>query len=88
MKRIPPMPTNIPRDMISGQMIMISVRWGKGEIQMNEYITPKYETIGVAEKRKLLELMQSGLLNAFSPDDYVQVVMVLKRVAERLEEQR
>lgn len=55
---------------------------------MNEYITPKYETIGTAEKRKLLELMQSGLLNAFSYDDYVQIIEVLKRVAERLEEQR
>lgn len=54
---------------------------------MNEYITPKYETIGVAEKRKLHELMQSGLLNAFSPDDYVQVVMVFKRVVERLEQE-
>lgn len=55
---------------------------------MNEYITPKYKTIGVAEKRKLLELMQSSLLNAFSYDDYVRVVMVFKRVAERLEEQQ
>lgn len=52
---------------------------------MDECITPNYETISTTEKRKLLELMQSGLLNAFSPDDYVQVVMVLKRVAERLE---
>lgn len=54
---------------------------------MNEYITPKYETIGVAEKRKLHELMQSGLLNAFSHDDYVQVVMVFKRVVKRLEQE-
>lgn len=52
---------------------------------MSEYITPKYETIGVAEKRKLLELMQSGLLNAFSYDDYAQIVLVFKRVVERLE---
>lgn len=54
---------------------------------MNEYITPKYETIGVAEKRKLHELMQSSLLNAFSYDDYVQVVMVFKRVVKRLEQE-
>lgn len=54
---------------------------------MNEYITPKYETIGVAEKRKLHELMQSGLLNAFSPDDYVQVAMVFNRVVERLDDE-
>lgn len=81
------MPTNILRGMISGQMIMISVRWGKGEIQMNEYITLKYETIGVAEKRKLHELMQSSLLNAFSYDDYVQIIEVFKRVVERLDDE-
>lgn len=52
---------------------------------MSDHITPNYETIGTAEKRKLHELMQSSLLNAFSSDDYVQVVMVFKRVAERLE---
>lgn len=55
---------------------------------MNEYITPNYETISTMEKRKLLELIQSSLLNAFSHDDYVQVVMVFKRVVERLEEQQ
>ena len=54
---------------------------------MNEYITPKYETIGVAEKRKLHELMQSSLLNAFSYDDYVQIVMVFNRVVERLDDE-
>lgn len=52
---------------------------------MDKYITPKYKTIGVTEKRKLHELMQSSLLNAFSYDDYVQIIEVFKRVVERLE---
>ena len=32
---------------------------------MSEYITPNYETISVIQKRDLMELMGSSLLNAF-----------------------
>lgn len=53
---------------------------------MSEYITPKYETIGNDEKRKLLELMQSSLLNAFSHEDYYAVLGVFSRIVNRLEE--
>lgn len=52
---------------------------------MDEYITPRYETISNDEKRKLLELMQSGLLNAFSYEDYYDVIGVFSRIVNRLE---
>lgn len=53
---------------------------------MDEYIIPKYETIGNEEKRKLLELMNSSLIHAFSPDDYYTVMGVFSRIVNRLEE--
>ena len=52
---------------------------------MSEYITPNYETINNIQKRDLLELMHSTLLNAFSEQDYYDVIRVFARIIERLE---
>ena len=52
---------------------------------MSEYITPNYETISVIQKRDLMELMGSSLLNAFSEQDYFDVLQIFNRVIERLE---
>ena len=52
---------------------------------MSEYITPNYETISVMQKRELMELMSSSLLNAFSEQDYFDVLQIFSRVVERLE---
>ena len=53
----------------------------------SEWITPNYETISVTEKRQLCELMNSTLLNAFSRQDFIDVLSVFQRVIERLEVQ-
>lgn len=53
----------------------------------DEYIVPKYETITAEEKRKLLEMMNSSLLHAFTKEDYYAVLAVIRRVVDRLEEQ-
>lgn len=52
---------------------------------MNEYITPNYETISVRQKSDLIKLMNSSLLNAFSEEDYSDVLAIFKRIIERLE---
>lgn len=52
---------------------------------MSEYITPNYETISVIQKRELMELMRSSLLNAFSEQDYYDVLVIFQRIIERLE---
>ena len=52
---------------------------------MSEYITPNYETISVMQKRELMELIGSSLLNAFSEQDYFDVLQIFNRVIERLE---
>ena len=52
---------------------------------MSEYITPNYETISVIQKRELMELMGSSLLNGFSEQDYFDVLQIFSRVVERLE---
>ena len=52
---------------------------------MSEYITPNYETISVMQKRELMELMSSSLLNAFSEQDYFDVLQIFSRVVDRLE---
>lgn len=54
---------------------------------MNEYITPKYETIGVVEQRKIRELYTSSLLNAFTHEDYLKAIALIARVVDRLEGQ-
>lgn len=53
----------------------------------SEYITPKYETITAAEKRKLLELFNSSLIHAFSRKDYLDVIAVFRRIVDRLEKE-
>lgn len=53
----------------------------------DEYIVPKYETITAEEKRKLLEMMNSSLIHAFTKEDYYAVLAVLRRVVDRLEGQ-
>ena len=52
---------------------------------MRAYITPNYETISVIQKRELMELMRSSLLNAFSEQDYYDVLAIFQRIIERLE---
>lgn len=52
---------------------------------MSEYITPNYEVISVIQKRDLMKLMNSSLLNAFSEQDYFDVLHIFNRVIERLE---
>lgn len=52
---------------------------------MSEYITPNYETISVIQKGELMELMRSSLLNAFSEQDYLDVLRIFQRIIERLE---
>ena len=52
---------------------------------MSEYITPNHETISVIQKRDLMELMNSSLLNAFSEQDYFDVIQIFNRVIEMLE---
>lgn len=51
----------------------------------DEYIVPKYETITAEEKRKLLEMMNSSLIHAFTREDYYAVLAVFRRVIDRLE---
>ena len=53
----------------------------------SEWITPNYETISAVEKRQIFELMNSTLLNAFSRQDFMDVLAVFQRVIERLEAQ-
>ena len=53
---------------------------------MSEYITPNYETISAAQKRDLTELMNSSLLNAFSEQDFCDVLDILRRIINRLEQ--
>lgn len=45
----------------------------------------KYEVISVIQKRDLMKLMNSSLLNAFSEQDYFDVLQIFNRVIERLE---
>lgn len=54
---------------------------------MDEYITPNYETIGAEEKRKIVELYTSSLLNAFTYEDYLKAMGLVARVVDRLEGQ-
>lgn len=51
---------------------------------MSEYITPNYEVISVIQKRDLMKLMNSSLLNAFSEQDYFDVLHIFNRVIENL----
>lgn len=50
-----------------------------------EYITVDYPTISVAQKRRLMELCSSSLVNGFNFDDYMAVLAVFRGVVDRLE---
>ena len=52
-----------------------------------QYITPNYETITAVEKRKLLEIINSSLIHAFSRQDYLDVIQVFNRIVDRLEQE-
>ena len=52
---------------------------------MGDYITPNYDTISSKQKRDLMELMGSSLLNGFTEEDYIDVLRVFQRVVIRLE---
>lgn len=54
---------------------------------MADYITPNYETIGIVEQRKIRELYTSSLLNAFTQQDYLDAIVLMGRVVDRLEAQ-
>lgn len=53
---------------------------------MDDYITPNYDTISTKQRRDLMELMGSSLLNGFTEEEYIDVLRVLQRVVVRLEE--
>lgn len=50
-----------------------------------EYITVDYPTISVTQKRRLMELCSSSLVNGFNFDDYMAVLAVFRGVVDRLE---
>ena len=52
---------------------------------MSEYITPNYETISVMQKRELMELIRSSLLNGFSEHDYFDVTEIFGIFVETLQ---
>lgn len=59
---------------------------GERKMDNEEYITVDYPTISVAEKRQLMELCSSTLVNAFNFEDYMSVLAVFRGVVDRLEE--
>ena len=54
---------------------------------MGDYITPNYDTISTKQKRDLMELMGSSLLNGFTEEDYIDVLKIFQRVIDRLAKQ-
>lgn len=54
---------------------------------MDDYITPNYDTISSKQKRDLMELMGSSLLNGFTEEDYIDVLKIFQRVIDRLAKQ-
>ena len=57
-------------------------------MEEKEYITPNYPTISVVQKRRLIELCGSSLVNGFNFDDYMAVLAVFRGVVDRLEEDK
>lgn len=55
-------------------------------MEQTELIVPDYETISVMEIRSLREFVNSSLVNAFSYQDYSDIMGIFYRVASRLEE--
>lgn len=74
--------------MLRGSCIPIDIRRRESLLSKDtgEWITPNYETISAMEKRQICELVNSTLLNAFSEQDFMDVLAVFQRVIERLEE--
>lgn len=54
-------------------------------MEEKEYITVNYPTISVTQKRRLMELCSSSLVNGFNFDDYMAVLAVFRGVVDRLE---
>lgn len=55
-------------------------------MEEKEYITVDYQTISTVQKRRLMELCSSSLVNGFNFDDYMAVLAVFRGVVDRLEE--
>lgn len=53
-----------------------------------EYITVDYPTISTVQKRRLMELCSSSLVNAFKLDDYLAIIAVFQRVYRRIINER
>lgn len=51
----------------------------------DEYITLNYPTISVVEKRKLMELFNSNIINVLTEVDYYQILSVVSNAIDRLE---
>lgn len=54
-------------------------------MEEKEYITVDYPTISNVQKRRLMELCGSSLVNGFNFDDYMAVLAVFRGVVDRLE---
>lgn len=54
-------------------------------MEEKEYITVNYPTISTVQKRRLMELCSSSLVNGFNFDDYMAVLAVFRGVVDRLE---
>ena len=54
-------------------------------MEEKEYITVDYPTISNVQKRRLMELCSSSLVNGFNFDDYMAVLAVFRGVVDRLE---
>ena len=51
-----------------------------------DYIEVDYETITNTEKRRLLQMMNSPIINGFTTEDYVDVLAVIGRVVKRIQD--
>lgn len=51
-----------------------------------DYIEINYKTITNAEKRKLLQMMNSPIINGFTTEDYIDVIAVIGRVVKRIQD--
>ena len=55
-------------------------------MKQDDYITPNYETISAIDKRSLIAITQSSLINALSQEDYEDILRIWERVIRRLDE--
>ena len=49
-----------------------------------DYIEVDYKTITNTEKRRLLRMMNSPIINGFTTEDYVDILSVIGRVVKRI----